>query len=124
VLFSSHILPDVERMADRVGILHEGRIVLEAPLADLKQRVTKRFAEGAYIQPLDLADIPGLVTARRKPEGVDLVLADQTPESEAELAMRFQALSRPVVPTLEELFIDLTSGELGRKHAFVPGGVS
>lgn len=122
VLFSSHILPDVERMADRVGILHEGRIVLEAPLVELKQRLTKRFAEGALVQPHDLADIPGLVTARRKPEGVELVLADQTPESEEQLALRFRALSRPVVPTLEELFIDLTSGEPGGRHAFVPGG--
>ena len=122
VLFSSHILPDVERMADRVGILHGGRIVLEAPLVELKRRVTKRVAEGRFVQPLDLTDIPGLVTARRKPEGMELVLADQTPESEEVLTQRLGALSRPVVPTLEELFIDLTSGEVGGRHALVPGG--
>jgi ABC-2 type transport system ATP-binding protein len=112
VLFSSHILPDVERMADRVGILHGGRIVLEAPLVELKQRVTKRFAGGAYVQPLDLAGIPGLVTAKVKREGVELVLADQDEQRTAELARRFPALSQPIVPTLEELFIDVTSGEI------------
>ncbi len=122
VLFSSHILPDVERMADRVGILHGGRIVLEAPLVELKQRVTKRFAEGAYVQPVDLADIPGLVTAKRKREGVELVLADQTEERTAELAKRFPALSQPIVPTLEELFIDVTSGEI--TGPFTAGGIS
>jgi ABC-2 type transport system ATP-binding protein len=122
VLFSSHILPDVERMADRVGILHGGRIVLEAPLVELKQRVTKRFAEGAYVQPLDLAGIPGLLSAKVKREGVELVLADQTSASEAELARRFRVLSQPIVPTLEELFIDVTSGEIA--GPFVAGGVS
>ncbi len=29
VLFSSHTIPDVQRLADRVGILHEGRLLLE-----------------------------------------------------------------------------------------------
>jgi len=122
VLFSSHILPDVERMADRVGILHGGRIVLEAPLAELKQRVTKRFAGGAYVQPLDLAGIPGLVTAKLKREGVVLVLADQDEQRTAELARRFPALSQPIVPTLEELFIDVTSGEI--TGPFTAGGIS
>ena len=122
VLFSSHILPDVERMADRVGILHGGRIVLEAPLVELKQRVTKRFAEGAYVQPIDLTGIPGLVTVKWKREGVELVLADQTEEHTRELAKRFPALSQPIVPTLEELFIDVTSGEIS--GPFTAGGIS
>jgi ABC-2 type transport system ATP-binding protein len=122
VLFSSHILPDVERMADRVGILHGGRIVLEAPLVELKQRVTKRFVEGAYLQPIDLTGIPGLVTAKLKREGAELVLADQTEERTRELAKRFPALSQPIVPTLEELFIDVTSGEIA--GPFTAGGIS
>jgi len=32
VLFSSHLLDEVERVADQVGMLHDGRIVLDAPL--------------------------------------------------------------------------------------------
>lgn len=36
ILFSSHHLDDVERMADRVTLLHEGRLHHDAPLAELR----------------------------------------------------------------------------------------
>ncbi|MEQ1892639.1 MAG: ABC transporter ATP-binding protein, partial [Planctomycetota bacterium] len=42
VLFSTHILPDVERLADRVGILKDGALIVDAPLDVLKRRVQKR----------------------------------------------------------------------------------
>ena len=37
VLLSSHQINEVERVADRVAILHRGKIVVDAPLDDLKQ---------------------------------------------------------------------------------------
>lgn len=48
VLFSSHLLDEVERVADRVAIIHEGRILLTAAMDDIKdthRRLTLRFAE-------------------------------------------------------------------------------
>jgi ABC-2 type transport system ATP-binding protein len=54
VLFSSHLLDEVERVADRVAILHEGRILLSAPLEQLRdshRRVTVRFAESTDQPP-------------------------------------------------------------------------
>ena len=38
VLFSTHVLADVERICDRVGILARGRLVVEGPLAELLDR--------------------------------------------------------------------------------------
>ena len=35
ILVSSHILSEVERMCDRIAIMHEGRIVASGPLAEL-----------------------------------------------------------------------------------------
>jgi ABC-2 type transport system ATP-binding protein len=46
VLFSSHLLDEVERVADRVAIIHQGRILLTAPMDEIKEthrRVTLRF---------------------------------------------------------------------------------
>ena len=46
VLFSSHLLDEVERVADHIAIIHEGRIVLANSMDDLKdsyRRVTLRF---------------------------------------------------------------------------------
>jgi ABC-2 type transport system ATP-binding protein len=51
VLFSSHLLDEVERVADRVAIIHQGRIVLTAAMDEIKdthRRMTLRFT-----QPLD-----------------------------------------------------------------------
>jgi ABC-2 type transport system ATP-binding protein len=37
VLFSSHLLDEVEQVADHVTMIHEGRIVLSTPVAELRQ---------------------------------------------------------------------------------------
>lgn len=50
VLFSSHVLDEVERIADRVGIVVAGRKVLDRPLPELKasvRRVTLTFEQDA-----------------------------------------------------------------------------
>jgi len=41
VLFSSHLLDEVERVADHVAMISRGRIVLDAPLADIRAVHTK-----------------------------------------------------------------------------------
>jgi ABC-2 type transport system ATP-binding protein len=48
VLFSSHLLEEVERVADRVAIIHRGRIVLIASMEEIHEthrRVTLRFGQ-------------------------------------------------------------------------------
>jgi ABC-2 type transport system ATP-binding protein len=48
VLFSSHLLDEVERVADQVTIIHRGRLVLTASMDEIKEthrRVTLRFSE-------------------------------------------------------------------------------
>jgi ABC-2 type transport system ATP-binding protein len=108
VLFSSHILTDVERIADRVGILHGGALIVDATLDDLKRRVQRRFArvDGPGTAAFD--DLACVLRARPRRDGVELLLLDLDPEDELELRARSSALSEPAVPTLEELFIDLT----------------
>ncbi len=48
VFFSSHLLDEVERVADRVAIIHQGRIMLTASMDEIKEshrRVTLRFGQ-------------------------------------------------------------------------------
>ena len=42
VFLSSHILPEVERIAHRVGIVREGRLVAVESIEDLKAKATRR----------------------------------------------------------------------------------
>ena len=37
MLFSSHLLDEVERVADHVTMLNHGKVALSAPLRELKQ---------------------------------------------------------------------------------------
>lgn len=51
-IFSSHLIDEVERCADRVGIIHRGHMRFEGGLSDLRQRVRRiRLPSG---MPLDL----------------------------------------------------------------------
>ena len=38
ILFSSHILSEVEQLADHVGIMAEGKMIQEAGMEDLRRR--------------------------------------------------------------------------------------
>jgi len=59
VLFSSHVLDEVEQVCDRVGILQHGRLVHVQNMTELRQArvIRARFTEG----PTALPDLPGLL---------------------------------------------------------------
>jgi ABC-2 type transport system ATP-binding protein len=63
VVYSSHLLDEVEAIADSVAILHNGRIVRHAPTETLREEVKQ------IILPLDAADVlsapAGLLDVRR-----------------------------------------------------------
>ena len=64
VLFSSHVLTEVEQVCDRVGILHRGRLVHLQKMSELHdaQLVQARFAK-----PLeDTPHLPGLSERQRQ----------------------------------------------------------
>ena len=61
-LFSSHVLGEVERVADRIGVVRAGRLVAVERLQDLAarslHRVRARFAED--VSATDFAGLPGV----------------------------------------------------------------
>ncbi len=38
VLFSTHIMPEVQKLCDRVAVIHEGRLCFCGPVAEIRQR--------------------------------------------------------------------------------------
>ncbi len=61
VLFSSHVLAEVERVCDRVGILQRGRLVHMQRMSDLRQ--TSRIQCVFAGPPPGVPDLPGLRNA-------------------------------------------------------------
>ncbi len=76
VFYSTHILDDVERVADHVAILARGRLVTVAPTADLLARFTRGglrvvVVGGADDLPSRLARLPGVIEAIADPAPPD-----------------------------------------------------
>jgi ABC-2 type transport system ATP-binding protein len=54
VLFSSHILQEVEAICDRVIIINKGKLVADEKLANLRQRSSSNFVSVAFGEPLEV----------------------------------------------------------------------
>src|SRR5690606_11579193 len=63
VLFSSHIVSDLERVASRVAFLHEGRLLLDRALDEVKDEVVRLTIPAAATTHLP-ASLPGELVRR------------------------------------------------------------
>jgi ABC-2 type transport system ATP-binding protein len=84
VLLSSHMLDDVERIADRVLIMVDGRIMVDCSIANLLARVSSWTVEFDDDRT-SLGTIPGLIHARVVGRRWILAIADIDAETEAAL---------------------------------------
>ena len=48
IVFSTHIMREAERLCDRVAIMHEGRILAEGTLEDLRQQHGQQYLEDIF----------------------------------------------------------------------------
>ena len=63
VFLSSHVLPEVERIADRVGIIREGLLVITEEVQALKERALRRM-EIQFAQPVSTNPFQGVAGVR------------------------------------------------------------
>jgi ABC-2 type transport system ATP-binding protein len=114
VVLSTHILPDVEAVCDRVVILHRGKLVREGPLAELTAAggaEYEAFVKGdraRFLEALGRLGVPaedgGGTIRLRLPEGTAAVL-----RAAAESGVQLRRLA-PVQRSLEEIFTRLVAG--------------
>ncbi|NOT32568.1 MAG: ABC transporter ATP-binding protein [Candidatus Eisenbacteria bacterium] len=111
VLFSSHILPDVEMLCDRVAIVLQGRLQRVATVAELmddgRHSVEIRLAQKAMIElPLPLA---GVLSRRDVGGETRFVLSDESRTHEVLAWLQSEGLTiralTPQRPSLEEMFM-------------------
>jgi sodium transport system ATP-binding protein len=50
VIYSTHIMAEVEKLCDRVGIIHDGRLVAEGTLAELRTRYGEQDLEEVFVK--------------------------------------------------------------------------
>ncbi len=107
ILFSSHILGDVERIADRVGVLVGSKLVVDCTLEELKSRVRKLRVIFSARAPTDL-HLTEIINQRAREREMVLTVANWNPQKQAILET-FRPESCTEVPmSLEDIFIECT----------------
>jgi sodium transport system ATP-binding protein len=53
VIFSTHVMSEVEKLCDNIGIIHGGRLLAEGTLADLRQRYREDDLEEIFVRVVE-----------------------------------------------------------------------
>lgn len=85
IFFSSHVLDDVERVADHVAILDRSVLRVSASVEEFRRRVRRVVLTFAGPPPR-ASGLPGLVQARRDGQSLRLTLANSDPETDRAIA--------------------------------------
>jgi ABC-2 type transport system ATP-binding protein len=123
VLLSSHQLPEVQELCDRVAIVDKGRVVYEGALSDLR----RRGGAGYRLRTSDNRRALALASARAGIEeavtvnGYLRLQADEREVGALSLALGHEDIAifalTPELATLEDLFFSLTEGSSAPRHS-------
>lgn len=119
VLVSSHLVHELERMCDWVGVMDRGRLVAETPMQSFKNGIKRLRVHGA---PALLAEAPFVLVAREPGQGAHetwLVRGWQPPMSQYFEGVG-ASLREVIDLDLEEGFVELLSA--ARRVAVAAGG--
>ena len=53
VIFSSHVMSEVQKLCDQIGIIHNGRLLAEGTLSELRQRTGEVDLEEIFVQTVE-----------------------------------------------------------------------
>lgn len=129
VILSTHILPEVQAVCDRVQILHEGRLVLDEDLAELSKNQHAQSTRVKFRRPPNrklLSALAGVVRV----EAVDTDTLRLHHAGDEALGERLVAASVAgdwglyelvsEARSLEEIFVELTFGDDGGRKVKDP----
>jgi ABC-2 type transport system ATP-binding protein len=112
ILFSSHILGDVERVAERIGVLVDGVLRVDCPTERFKESIRKVVLEFEGAAP-PVPAWPGLIGGRVKGKLLEVVVVDFGAEHQR-LADALGSRTVDVLElNLEDAFIEYTRGARG-----------
>lgn len=109
IFFSSHVLGDVERVANRIGIMVDGVLRVDCPTETFRESVRK-VVLGFDGEPPDFPGCEGLVTWRRIGLELELVIVNLGPSQQALIESLEPRCMDVVEMNLEDAFIEYTHG--------------
>jgi ABC-2 type transport system ATP-binding protein len=120
VLFSSHILQEVEAICDRIIIINKGRIVADDRLANLQQTKTTNIVKVGFQEPLEaewLKRLPAAGTVTKIDARNWMIETDEPEQLRRQLQKMAAENNLDIVSlhsetqSLEEVFRSLTANQ-------------
>lgn len=106
IFFSSHILPEVQAVCDRVGIIREGKLVTTQRVEDLIAQRMKRMNLLFSDSPPDgVFDIEGVTELKRTGQSITLEVRENLPQVLAAAAENDIRDIETLNVSLEEIFL-------------------
>jgi ABC-2 type transport system ATP-binding protein len=112
ILFSSHYMSDVERLAGRVVLIHDGAVLIDNDLDDLREKFTLVLVpKDSGLDRRRLASLDGCLAVRERNNTWHLILHHRLSKAREIAGRELSAagLRCEVIP-LEEMFIELVGG--------------
>ena len=107
VFLSSHIMPEVERVCDRVGIIREGQLIAVEDIDTLKARAIRRLEIhfASAVSPEQFSNIPGIRDIRVHDSVLTCTVAGEL-DALVKAAAQYQVVN--IIshePSMEEIFL-------------------
>ena len=106
VLFSSHIVSDLERAANKVWIIKDGRLHWQGEIDALKESVVRVHIRARAPLPAGFS-VPDALAVRVEGSAATVSMRKWRPEFRETLAQRFDAAVEVEPLGLEEIFVEL-----------------
>jgi len=108
VIFSTHIVSDLERVANRIWLMKDGRLLWDGDLDALKSSVRRLHLFARRRLPLTL-DFPGTISARQAVDGLSatVVVRDLDDARLQEASARLDARIESEGLGLEDIFLEI-----------------
>ena len=108
VIFSTHIVSDLERVANRIWLMRDGRLLWDGDLDALKTSVRRLHLFARRRLPLTL-DLPGTISARQAVDGLSatVVVRDLDEAQLQAAAARLDARIESEGLGLEDIFLEI-----------------
>ncbi|MDX2063439.1 MAG: ATP-binding cassette domain-containing protein [Bacteroidia bacterium] len=115
ILFSTHRMEQVEQFCEHIALVHNGKLVLNGPIADIRRRYRKSLYRIHTAEPLGTLTLPvGTHEESRSRNEATFRLPDGTgPQALVEALNRQVTLERfeLVLPSLRDIFIETVGAE-------------
>jgi ABC-2 type transport system ATP-binding protein len=103
IFLSTHQLPEIERIADYIGIMDRGKLLLEGRLDDIRASFRRIVVTGASLPEAG----PNLLSSKQDGHGRQYILRDDPAAFEKGLQRHGATIVSSVPLSLTELFLEL-----------------